>query len=127
MAGERRREPGALEDAVMHVLWQHGVPMSAQEVREAMSEPVPAYGTAMTALDRLHRKGLVMRSGDSPRKIRFQATQTNDEHAGSSMMSALDRASDREAALLQFAGNLDSEDLALLQGALSRKGRRGRS
>ncbi|SJN12032.1 hypothetical protein FM113_13675 [Leucobacter sp. 7(1)] len=42
------------------------------------------------------------------------------------MMTALDGAGDRQAALLQFAGNLAEEDLDLLRSALTGKTSRKR-
>lgn len=113
----RTRERGELEGQVMRLLWDHDGSLSARELQDRFSAPVPAYTTLMTALSRLEKKGRVVRSGDSPRKIRFAATRSDDEHASDSMLSALDRAGDREAALLSFAGNLAAEDIALLRGA----------
>ncbi|MGO2110323.1 MAG: BlaI/MecI/CopY family transcriptional regulator [Pseudoclavibacter sp.] len=112
----RTRERGELEGQVMQLLWANDGPMSARELQQQFPEPVPAYTTLMTALTRLEAKGRVVRSGDSPRKIRFAATRSDDEHASDSMLTALERAGDRQAALLSFAGNLAADDIDLLRG-----------
>lgn len=119
MAGERTRERGELEAEVMRILWEHGESMSVREVQAVFSGRVPAYTTLMTALERLQKKGQVIRSGESPRKVRFQAARSGDEHVSLSMMSALEGAGDREAALLKFAGNLAADDVELLRRAIA--------
>lgn len=119
MPGERTRERGELEAEVMRILWDAATPMSAREIQAMFTGHTPAYTTVMTALERLQKKGDVVRSGDSPRKIRFHATRSGDEHIGRSMMTALDAADDRQAALLRFAGNLEPEDIELLRRAIA--------
>lgn len=126
MAGERTRERGELEGTVMRILWEASEPLSARDIQAVFTGHVPAYTTLMTALERLQKKGDVVRSGDSPRKVRFRAARSGDEHVGRSMMTALDGAGDRQAALLQFAGNLAEEDLDLLRGATTGKTSRKR-
>ncbi|WP_300594017.1 BlaI/MecI/CopY family transcriptional regulator, partial [Microbacterium sp.] len=120
------RERGELEAEVMRILWGAAGPLSAREVQALFTGHVPAYTTLMTALDRLQKKGQVVRTGDSPRKVRFHATHTGDEHASQSMITALNGAGDRQAALLQFAGNLTSEDVDLLRAAVAAGARRKR-
>lgn len=126
MPGERTRERGELEGQVMRILWGASEPLSARDIQAVFTGHVPAYTTLMTALERLQKKGDVIRSGDSPRKVRFRAARSGDEHVGRSMMTALDGAGDRQAALLQFAGNLAEEDLDLLRGAITGKTSRKR-
>lgn len=126
MAGERTRERGELEGTVMRILWEASEPLSARDIQAVFTGHVPAYTTLMTALERLQKKGDVVRSGDSPRKVRFRAARSGDEHVGRSMMTALDGGGDRQAALLQFAGNLAEEDLDLLRGAITGKTSRKR-
>jgi len=114
----RTRARGELESAIMRILWEADAPLSAKEIQAAFDGHTPAYTTLMTSLDRLRNKGRVLRSGDSPRKVRFAAAHAEDEHAGEAMLSALDAASDRRAALLRFAGNLDAKDVELLRRAI---------
>ena len=46
------------------------------------------------------------------------------EHAGERMLTALNNTGDREAALLQFAGNLDDADIDLLMTAFNQSTRK---
>lgn len=117
MPGTPTRERGELEQAVLRLLRAHGAPISARDLQGQFTDPVPAYTTIMTVLSRLESKGDVVRSGDSPRKVRFAPAETEEESASRSMRNALDSAGDRRAALLAFAGNLDPEDVALLNAA----------
>lgn len=55
---------GTLETAVMAVVWRHS-PVTAREVCERMTgAKARAYTTIMTTMDRLHRKGLLLREKD---------------------------------------------------------------
>ena len=64
MAGVRKREWGGLEDEVMQRLHEQEHAVSARELQRTFSEPVPAYTTVMTVLDRLAKKGVVLRRLD---------------------------------------------------------------
>lgn len=121
----RVRERGALEGEVLHQLRAaQGTPLSARDLAERFTEPRPAVTTLLTILDRLHGKGLVRREELSPRRVRFTATQSGEEHASAMMLQALREAEDPRAVLLRFAGNLDSDDVAFLQSALGGTDRR---
>lgn len=122
----RVRARGELEGTIMRILWAADAPMSARDVQEAFGELAPAYTTVMTSLDRLEKKGQVVRSGDSPRKIRFEASQAAYEHTSETMITALNGASDRRAVLLRFAGNLEGDDIELLQQAIAARKPRAR-
>ena len=117
MTGSRTREWGELEREVMRLLWADQGAVSARQLQELFGEPVPAYTTLMTALNRLERKGLVVREEDSPRKVRFRASRSDGAHTSESMIAALRQAGDRRAALLAFAGDLDEDDTTLLRSA----------
>ncbi len=124
MPGTRTRERGELETQIMRVLWEAEVPMSAKDIQAEFDASasadghIPAYTTLVTVLGRLEKKGAVYREVASPRKVRFSATRSQEEQASSTMIAALDRVADREVALMQFAGNLDRDDLDLLRRAL---------
>lgn len=119
MTSARTREWGGLERELLRMLREQEGPVRARELQELFTEHVPAYTTLMTALTRLERKGLVVRIEESPRKIRFTARRSDGQDVGASMMSALDEAGDRKAAMLAFAGNLDDQDVALLRAAFT--------
>lgn len=121
MAGVRKREWGELEEEVMRRLHEHTHPLSARELQQAFSEPVPAHSTLLTALTRLEGKGRVERLQDSPRKVSFRPLLSSEEEASETMTSALELASDRRAALLAFAGNLADDDVAALMDAFGGK------
>lgn len=62
----RSWEPlGTLESAVMDVVWGQGAPVTAREVCDRLTGTRErAYTTIMTTMDRLHRKGLLVRHKD---------------------------------------------------------------
>ncbi|AMG82904.1 MULTISPECIES: BlaI/MecI/CopY family transcriptional regulator [Micrococcales] len=123
MTGARTREWGELERELLRLLRGQGELVSARQLQELFSGPVPAYTTLMTALTRLERKGQVLRIEQSPRKVRFSVPRPDGKDAGASMISTLDQAEDRKAALLAFAGNLDAQDIALLRSVFPDTGR----
>jgi predicted transcriptional regulator len=53
---------GRLERSVMDIVWRGG-DFSVREVQTALAQPA-AYTTVMTTLDRLYKKGLVLRRRD---------------------------------------------------------------
>jgi predicted transcriptional regulator len=126
MPGTRTRERGELETQIMRVLWNAEAPLSARDIQtsfeadhdDALDGPTPAYTTIVTVLGRLEKKGAVQREATSPRKVRYRATRSQEEQASKQMLAALDRVADREVALMQFAGNLDGDDLDFLRRAL---------
>lgn len=103
---------------MLRALWGTDEPLSAAEIRAALPDPQPASTTVLTVLDRLVDKGEVIRSGPSVRRQRFTTTRSERAYTSDAMHAALRNASDREAALLRFAGDLDDADVALLQRAL---------
>ncbi|SIT72292.1 BlaI/MecI/CopY family transcriptional regulator [Microbacterium sp. RU33B] len=123
MSGTRSRGRGELEGEVLTILRARGVPVGAADIQEAFTEPTPAYTTILTALDRLIEKGEVLRHAESPRKVRFAARLSAAENASDSMHRALEKTDDRQAALLQFAGDLDPDDVEMLRAALTKKRR----
>ncbi|WP_449276662.1 BlaI/MecI/CopY family transcriptional regulator [Leucobacter sp. GX24907] len=124
MTGARTRRPGELEEAIMRLLREHDRPLSARELQDMFTGRIPAYTTLMTALTRLENKEQVIRSGNSPRKVRFHAARSDEQHASETMLTALGKAGNRKAALLAFAGNLDEEEVALLSAAFGKSRRK---
>ena len=56
---------GELEQAVMDILWSSPAPLSVRDVHDQLSfDRELAYTTVMTVLDRLARKGLLLRRLD---------------------------------------------------------------
>lgn len=55
---------GRLETSVMALVWRHA-PVTAREICDRMNgKKERAYTTIMTTMDRLHRKGLLVREKD---------------------------------------------------------------
>ena len=123
----RTRARGQLEAEVMRILWDHEDAIGARAIQERFGdEHVPAYTTLLTVLDRLEKKGEVVRIAASPRKVRFRPTRSDGERAGAAMLSVLEGTGDREGALLRFADHLTARDAEMLQRALRPKQPAGR-
>ncbi|PZE67030.1 MULTISPECIES: BlaI/MecI/CopY family transcriptional regulator [unclassified Curtobacterium] len=127
MAGQRSRPRGQLEQAVLDTLWSAdasaGDGLTARQVLDAFAEPRPALTTVLTVLDRLGRKGAVLREEHADAPLTFRAAHSREDHTASLMSNALAAASDREAALLQFTGSLASGDLEVLRRAIDSRTR----
>lgn len=111
------RGRGDLEAAVLRVLWDSPDPLTSRQVQAAIPDPQPALTTLLTVLDRLRTKGLVARS-DGSGPYMFSPTRSESEHTVEAMLTSLTSTSDRQAALLTFAGHLDETDADLLLAAL---------
>lgn len=102
---------------MLRVLWDSPAPLTSRQVQAAIPDPQPALTTLLTVLDRLRAKGLVDRSeGSGP--YEFAPTRSESEHTVEAMLTSLTSTSDRQAALLTFAGHLDETDADVLLQAL---------
>lgn len=108
---------GELEHAIMDVLWGGDGPLTAREVRVALTHRDLAATTVLTVLSRLESKGLVMRDR-SNRAHRYRPTDDRDVHVASLMRQALDTAPDADAALARFADAVTRKEAAALADAL---------
>lgn len=107
---------GDLERRVMDVLWDSD--SSALTGRELADQlPDRAYTTVLTVLERLRRKGFVLRMVEG-RTHRFSAAETRAAYRAELMMGALDDASDRRAVLVRFAESVTPEEAKVLRRAL---------
>lgn len=115
-----RRNRGELESQVMHILWETATPLAAREVLEHFpaDEAVPALTTMLTVLDRLVKKGAVLKTQSGSGGSIFTAAVSEPESTADAMVSALLSSNDRSAALLSFAGELDARDVEVLRSAL---------
>jgi len=124
----QRRSRGALEAAVLEMLWAAGRPLSARELRERFAEGLggdpavdgetPALTTVLTVLERLQGKGLVLRTRSEDGRAMFSAARSQSGLAADAMVAALKAATDRDTVLLRFARRLDEHELDLLRKAL---------
>ncbi|PFG17973.1 putative transcriptional regulator [Propionicimonas paludicola] len=73
---------GELEQAVMEILWSHSSPLSVREVHEQLAaDRTLAYTTVLTVLDRLAKKGNVLRTLDGRAWLYRPARSRVDEVA----------------------------------------------
>src|SRR3954453_7283622 len=96
-----RRPSGGLEQEVLAVLAVASAPLTPAEVQAELGDEL-AYTTVMTALARLHEKGMVSRE----RRGRAYAYQWDGNQAGATarqMRRLLDGDRDRSAVLARFA------------------------
>ncbi|WP_307846704.1 BlaI/MecI/CopY family transcriptional regulator [Actinospica durhamensis] len=129
-----RRAAGALESAILAVLWHAKEPLSPGEVRERLAradgapglgdEHTPAgtelsYSTVVTILTRLHDKRALTRERDG-RAFRYAPVADEAGLAARRLSALLDRAPDREAVLSRFVEDLSERDERLLRELLGR-------
>lgn len=115
-----RREPGALEDAVVEVLEAAGVPLSVAQVRAALDGEL-AHTTVMTALSRLTGKGLLIRARHGrgySYELAVRAGELPALQAAIRMRRELDGRAERADVLANFVAGLAPEDEAVLAALL---------
>lgn len=108
---------GELERAVVDVLWDAAVPMTARLITDALTGRELAVTTVLTVLSRLEGKGIVRRTRDG-RAHTYQAVAGREEHTADLMRQVLDTAGDRDDALARFVGAVSPEDINALRRAL---------
>jgi predicted transcriptional regulator len=119
----RRKLPmGALEEAVMDVLWTDGGWLAPSEVNARLeSERDLAYTTVVTVMTRLFEKGRLERKKDG-RAFTYHPTSTRTEWAAAQMDQVLDSGVDRTSTLTHFLERLsDSDRTQLRRMLLARK------
>jgi predicted transcriptional regulator len=118
-AGRRRR--GALEQEVLSCLAAAGRPLTVAEVQAELGEDL-AYTTVMTALSRLHAKGVLSRQ---PAGRGYAYSVPADPAAMGVSVTArrmsrlLDADADRAGVLARFVADLSPEDEQLLTELLA--------
>lgn len=118
-----RRASGALETAVLTVLWESGEPLSPAEVRERLAARAGAggeelaYTTVVTILTRLFEKNALTRWRDG-RAYRYAAIVDEAGLAARRLSALLDAAGNREAVLSRFVEDLSGRDEQLLRDLL---------
>lgn len=118
-----RRAAGALETAVLNILWRASRPLSATEVREQLlaqgddAAAALAYSTVVTILTRLFEKSTLSRERDG-RAFRYAPVADEAGLAARRLSAMLDTAPDRQAVLSRFIKNLSDHDEQLLRTVL---------
>ncbi len=109
-----RRPSGALETEVLAALWAADAPLTPRHVQRELGEGL-AYTTVMTALARLHEKGVVTREKQG-RAYAYTPLLDTPGIAAARMRALLDEGGDREAVLARFLGTLsDADERTLLE------------
>lgn len=103
-------ELGDLEIRVMRKVWDRGGPVTVRDIVGDVAHERPvAYTTVMTVMDNLRRKGWLRRQADG-RAYRYEAVISAQEYGAGLIRQALAASSDRAGVLLQFIGELSSDE-----------------
>lgn len=109
---------GELERAVMEVLWDRTGGATAREVgRTLAGDRDLAHTTVMTVLDRLAKKGFLVREREG-RAWRYRPVATKEAYVAELMLGALSLTGDRDAALAHFARSVSDNEAELLRRVL---------
>ena len=103
---------------MLEVLWTADAPLTPAAVQRQLGG-VLAYTTVMTALVRLHEKGVVDRERVG-RAYAYRPVLDQDGIAAAQMRELLDSGGDRAAVLASFVGSLSAEDERALVELLRR-------
>ncbi|MCJ0894111.1 BlaI/MecI/CopY family transcriptional regulator [Rhodococcus sp. ARC_M12] len=116
-----RRASGQLEESILELLGEH-TELSVAQAREHLDSEL-AHTTVMTALVRLHGKGLVDRERRG-RSFVYTLNAPVDEipalRAAMRMRTELDTRAERADVLANFVAALDPEDEATLRELLAK-------
>ena len=123
MPGSSRRARGALEQEVLACLAAAGRPLTTTEVQAGLDDNL-AYTTVMTALTRLHAKGVLTRQ-PAGRAFTYRLAAAMDAIPASltarGMRRLLDSGPDRASVLASFVADLRPEDERILSGLLEER------
>lgn len=112
----RRRPAGALEAEIVATLWAADEPLTPSAVQHELEGGL-AYTTVMTALTRLHEKGVVSRER-AGRAYAYRPVLDQPGITAAQMRRLLESGEDREAVLARFVGALDAADEQALEALL---------
>jgi predicted transcriptional regulator len=108
---------GELERSIMELLWATDDSMSAYDLQERLADRKLAATTILTVLSRLEKKGFVARSRDA-RPHRYSAAATREDHMAELMHEVLGAATDRNAVLERFVGQVSADEAETLRRLL---------
>jgi len=114
---------GSLEERVMALLWE-GEPMSVREVNTRLGARL-AHTTTMTTLDRLFKKGLLVRQKHGAAYI-YRAAISQDEFHQRLLENTVGDLLQKStgpvlAAFVDTAAELDEENLARLEALIAKR------
>ena len=111
---------GDLEAVIMHLVWDHGSPVTVRELFEELrQERAIAYTTVMSTMDNLHRKGWLDRVKEG-KAYRYAATASREEYSARLMREALVGGGDTEAVLNHFVAEMDGDESEVLRAVVRR-------
>jgi predicted transcriptional regulator len=121
-----RREPGQLEDAVLHAVEGFdGRPVAVSDIVDVLPGR-PAYTTVMTTMSRLADKGALTRVREGRAylyRMAAPADAVGDAVTARRMRRLLSDGGDRAGVLARFVAELDPDEERLLAELLDRKDR----
>lgn len=121
---QKKLPMGALEEAVMEILWAGGGWTTPGEVHAILERERPlGYTTVTTILVRLWDKGRLERRRDG-RAFAYHPTATRAEWAAGRMGEVLTGLGDRTAALAHFVEHLDDAERTQLRRLLAGREKR---
>ena len=113
------RQQGELEALVLEALWDSSVPLTSNQVLDAVSDKgALALTTVLTVLSRLIEKDLVNRLPADGRGYLFQATSTREEHAAAQLLEILESSENLGLTLSHFASGLNKKTISALKKSL---------
>jgi predicted transcriptional regulator len=107
---------GGLERQVMDILWDSPGDLSPREVTDSLGDY--ALTTISTILDRLSRKGMVIRH-QHDRFVRFSPTESRAGHTATVMREALAESSEPERAVEEFVRGASPKEIKVIRRLLS--------
>jgi predicted transcriptional regulator len=111
---------GDLEAVIMHLVWDHGSPVTVRELFDELRQERPiAYTTVMSTMDNLHRKGWLERVKEG-KAYRYVATASREEYSARLMREALAGGGNTEAVLSHFVAEMDGDESELLRAVVRR-------
>ena len=120
----KRLAMGALEDAVMDILWRSSDWMIPSQVHEALQrDRAIHYSTVMTTMSRLARKGRLERRKVG-RAFAYHPTSTRADWTATRMSEVLEVSDDRRESFAHFLADLSEADRTQLRKLLNQRGQK---
>lgn len=109
---------GALEAAIMDLMWAAEEPVPVRDVARELNRDRPlAYNTVQTVMEHLLRKGWLSRGKDG-RAYRYVPVRSREDYVAGLLGEALAAARDPIATFARLVEGLDPSEIASLQAAL---------
>src|SRR5213078_4582793 len=101
----------------MERMWAAAAPRTVRQIHTELSaDRSLAYTTVMTVMDKLHRKGWLIRDEDG-RAYAYLPRLSREQYTADLMGEALAASSDRSATLVAFLDQLEPDEAETLRAA----------